>query len=83
MTEKTKASDQKVSHDTKAKSSGEFVDGANVPNPKGAPKDEEDATVFHQGRTAALGGISKEDAPYDKSDAKLKVWLRGFESVER
>lgn len=78
MTEKTNAKPAVAD-----KSSGEFVDGASVPNPKGTPSDAEDATVFLQGRTAALGSISKEDAPYDKSDAKLKVWLKGFESVER
>lgn len=83
MTDKTKASDQKVSHAKPDKSSGEFVDGANVPHPKGAPKDAEDATTFMQGRTAALGSISRDDAPYDKSDAKHKVWLKGFDSVER
>lgn len=83
MTDNTKASDQKVSHAKPDKSSGTFVDGANTPNAKGAPKDAEDATVFQQGRTARLGSISKEDAPYDESDAKHKVWLKGWESVER
>lgn len=90
MTDAKKASDVKVTHapketakPTAAAGSKTFVDGANVPNPKGAPTDAEDATVFQQGRTAAFGGISQEDAPYDQSDAKHKVWLKGHKSVER
>jgi ribosome modulation factor len=47
------------------------------------PKDPEDRIVFEQGRTAAAGSISKEDAPYDQSDARHKVWIKGWESVER
>lgn len=65
------------------KSSGEFVDGANVPNPQGAPEDATDATLFMQGRTAALAGISKEDAPWDPKSREHKHWLNGWKSVER
>lgn len=48
-----------------------------------ADKSREDATIFQQGRTAALGSISEEDAPYDKSNPAHSVWLKGFKSVER
>ena len=42
-----------------------------------------DRVLFEQGRTAATGGISEEDAPYDKSDPAHRVWLKGYKSVER
>lgn len=42
---------------------------------------EDDARVFAQGRTAALGSISEEDAPYDKSDPNHAAWLKGHKSV--
>lgn len=60
-----------------------YVDGVNTPHAKGEPKDAEDAIVFQQGRAAALAGISEEDAPYDKENDSLKVWLKGWNSVER
>lgn len=41
-----------------------------------------DPRVFEQGRQAALGSISKEDAPYDPSDHNHKVWLKGWNSVQ-
>jgi hypothetical protein len=50
------------------------------PSPAPAQTDD-DAAVFQQGRTAALGSISQQDAPYDPSDAKHAVWLKGHQSV--
>jgi len=42
----------------------------------------DDTAVFQQGRTAALGSISQEDAPYDKSNPAHRVWLKGWKSVQ-
>jgi hypothetical protein len=50
------------------------------PSPAPAVQDE-NAAVFQQGRTAALGSISQQDAPYDPSDAKHAVWLKGHTSI--
>lgn len=46
------------------------------------PKDPEDRITFEQGRTARAGSISKDDAPYDPSDERHKVWLKGWESLD-
>lgn len=60
-----------------------YVDGINVPHPKGEPKDEADAVIFHQGRTAALSGVAEEDAPHAEDTDARKLWLKGWNSVER
>lgn len=81
-------SDAKVTHATTEASkpttagSKTYVDGVDAPHAKGEPRDAEDVVVFQQGRTARLGGISKEDAPYDKSNSAHKVWLKGWNSVQ-
>lgn len=43
----------------------------------------DDRRVFEQGRTAAAGSISREDAPYDPSDRHHAVWLKGWDSVSK
>ncbi|RYG87235.1 MAG: hypothetical protein EON59_08020 [Alphaproteobacteria bacterium] len=60
-----------------------YVDGINVPHPKGEPKDAADAQIFHQGRTAALNGIGEDDAPFDQGSDERKLWSKGWASVER
>lgn len=34
--------------------------------------------AFEQGRVAAQGSISKEDAPHDPSTDEYKAWLKGW-----
>lgn len=45
-------------------------------------KKTDDLRVFQQGRTAKLGGISREEPPYGEDDHNLKVWLKGWDDAD-